>query len=296
MNHDLTPEERRHVENLRAVAESLSAPAAKPRPAATAAAGGAPPRSHRTRNGLLGTLVAGALLVLGKLKFVGLLATVLKLPTLLTMLLSIGVYATQWGLPFATGFVLLIFVHELGHWIVIRREGLPAGAPVFIPFVGALISLKGRPRDAGVEARVALGGPVLGSLGAWAVMAAGLLADVPMLVGLGHVGAWLNLFNLLPVAPLDGGRAAGAFSRAFWIAGYTLGLVFVLLHPSPILILVMVLGLVTLWQRWRHPVPGYHAISRGQRLAIALVYGALVVTLVLTLAIPVPGPTFPTAR
>lgn len=289
-------EQERHLANLRAVAESLREPAAARRAPATGGPGAPGAPTHRGRNGMLGAAVAAAVLVLSKLKFIGLLASVLKLKTVVTMLLSIGVYGVQWGLPFATGFVLLIFVHELGHWVVLRREGIPAGAPVFIPFVGALISMKGRPRDAAVEARVALGGPVLGSLGAWAVMAAGLLGGYPMLVGLGHVGAWLNLFNLLPVSPLDGGRAAGAFSRAFWLVGYGLGVVALLLMPSPILLIVMALGLFTLWQRWRHPVPGYDAISRGQRLAIGLVYLGLVVALVATLAIPVPGPMFPTAR
>lgn len=295
----MTPEptdQERHLANLRAVADSLREPAPR-RPAPAASGGGAPGApSQRGRYGVIGGVVAAVVFLLGKLKFIGLFASVLKLQTVVTMLLSIGVYGIQWGLPFATGFVLLIFVHELGHWVVLRREGIPAGAPVFIPFVGALISMKGRPRDAAVEARVALGGPVLGSLGAWAVMAAGLLGGLPMLVGLGHVGAWLNLFNLLPVAPLDGGRAAGAFSRAFWLVGYALGVAILLLMPSPILLIVMVLGLFTLWQRWRHPVPGYDTITRGQRFAIGLVYLGLVVALVATLAIPVPGPMFPTSR
>jgi Zn-dependent protease len=183
--------------------------------------------------------------------------------------------------------VLLIFVHELGHAIVLKREGIPAGAPVFIPFVGALISMRGQPRDAAVEARVALGGPVLGSLAAWAVMAAGVAAHRPFLIGLGHVGAWLNLFNLIPVSPLDGGRIVGAFTHAFWMAGYALGVVALLLMPSPILVIVLVVGLFTLWRRWKHPIPGYHVIPRGQRLAIGLAYGVLIVLLVASLEVPV---------
>ncbi len=288
-----TPEEQRHLENLRAVAASLRE---KPRAPGTASAGDpAHGPTHRGRNGVLGSIAAAAVLVLGKLKFVGLLGELLQLKTIVTLLISIAVYATQWGWPFATGFVLLILVHELGHALMLRREGIPAGAPVFIPFVGAVISMRGRPRDAAVEARVGIAGPVLGSLGAWAVMAAGLAGGWPILIGLGHVGAWLNLFNLLPVSPLDGGRVAGAFSRAFWIAGYALGVLVLLLMPSPILLIVMALGLFTLWQRWRHPIPGYDAIPRGQRLAIGLAYLMLVVALVATLAIPVPAPTIPGA-
>jgi len=278
---NLDAETRKRIENLRAV---LAGPA-REKP-------GAPPRrpaddaqhpGHRTRNTVLGGVGAVGIFLLSKLKFLGLLAGVLKLKTLATMVLSIGLYATEWGLPFAIGFVLLIFVHELGHWVVLHREGIPAGAPVFIPFLGAFIAMRGRPRDAYVEAKVAIGGPVLGSLAAWAVLAAGMLGRQPLLVTLGHAGILLNLFNLIPVSPLDGGRIAGAFSRAFWIGGYALGVVALLVTRSPLLLLVLAIGLFTLWQRWRHPVPGYDAIPRGQRLMIAAGYAALVIALAVTL-------------
>lgn len=279
----LTPEEeaRKRLENLRAVMAGPS-PEKPPSGARPPSAPGTP-HSHRARNGVLGTLAAGALFLLGKLKFLGLLASVLKLKTLATMLLSIVMYAAGWGWPFAVGFVLLIFVHELGHAIVLRREGIPAGAPVFIPFLGAFIAMKGQPRDAYVEAKVAIGGPVLGSLGAWAVLAAGLAFERPFLVTLGHTGILLNLFNLIPVSPLDGGRIAGVFTRGFWIAGYALGVVALVATRSPILFLVLLVGLFTLWQRWRNPVPGYDHVPGGKRLAMGLAFGALVLTLVLTL-------------
>lgn len=290
-----SPEERealKRIENLRAVL--AGPPAAK----AVSARGGAPPGgpagaqgahpSHRTRNTSIGAVAAALAFLAGKLKFLGLLAGVLKFKTLATMLLSIGLYATQWGLPFAIGFVLLIFVHELGHVIVLRREGIPAGAPVFIPFVGALIAMRGMPRDAYVEAKVGIGGPIAGSIAAGAVLGAGLLLGRPFLVALGHTGVLLNLFNLIPVSPLDGGRIAGAFSRAFWIVGYAIGIVALLLTRSPMLLLVLVVGLFTLWQRWRHPVPGYDAIPRSKRLAMGLAYGVLVIGLVLTTGIELP--------
>ncbi len=278
---DPQEEERRRIENLRAV---LAGRTQEERKAAPEAPGGSKP-SHNTRNGIWGTIVAGALLLGGKLKFLGLLAGVLKLKTLGTMLLSIGMYATSWGWPFAVGFVLLIFVHEMGHVIALRREGIPAGAPVFIPFLGAFIAMKGQPRDAYVEAKVGIGGPILGSLGAWAVLAAGMVADQPLLVTLGHTGILLNLFNLIPVSPLDGGRIAGVFTRAFWIAGYALGVAAMVLMKSAILLIVLVVGLFTLWQRWNHPIPGYHDVPAGKRLAMGLMYAGLVVALVLTLGV-----------
>jgi len=278
---NLDAETRKRIENLRAV---LAGPAReKPGAPPSRPADDAQHPGHRTRNAVLGGAGAVGIFLLSKLKFLGLLAGVLKLKTLATMVLSIGLYATEWGLPFAIGFVLLIFIHELGHWIVLHREGIPAGAPVFIPFLGAFIAMRGRPRDAYVEAKVAIGGPVLGSLAAWAVLAAGMLGRQPLLVTLGHAGILLNLFNLIPVSPLDGGRIAGAFSRAFWIGGYALGVVALLVTRSPLLLLVLAIGLFTLWQRWRHPVPGYDAIPRGRRLMIAAAYAALVIALAVTL-------------
>jgi Zn-dependent protease len=228
-------------------------------------------------------------LLAGKLKFLGFLGAALKFKTLGTMALSVAAYATQWGFPFALGFVLLIFVHELGHAIVLWKEKIPAGAPVFIPFVGAFIAMRGLPRNAYVEAKVAFGGPLLGSLGAWAVLAAGLAARVPLLAALGHTGILLNLFNLVPVSPLDGGRIAGAFTKSFWVAGYAVGVVALLLTRSPILFLVLLVGLWTLYQRWHHPVPGYDAISPGKRLVVAMGYLGLIVLLVATLPLGVKG-------
>jgi Zn-dependent protease len=237
----------------------------------------------RKKRGVIGGALAAVAAALGKLKFLGVLAGVLKLKTLLTMALAVGVYAMAWGWKFALGFVLLIFVHEMGHAIAMKQKGVPASAPVFIPFVGAVIAMRGMPRDAGVEAYVALGGPILGSIGAWFTLALGMQFQQPLLVALGHVGILINLFNLIPVPPLDGGRIAGAFSRVFWVAGYALGLVAVWYVRSPILVVVLVLGLFSLIQRWKHPVPGYHDIPMGQRLAIGLVYVGLIAALIYTL-------------
>ncbi|NOT35424.1 MAG: site-2 protease family protein [Candidatus Eisenbacteria bacterium] len=275
-------EARRRIENLRAVMAGAQ-PAASIKPAAGPSA--EPHASHRKRNGILGVIGTAFVVIVSKLKFLGLLASVLKFKTLATMLLSIGLYAFEWGWAFAAGFVLLIFVHELGHAVVLKHEGIPAGAPVFIPFLGAFIAMRGMPRDAYVEAKVAIGGPVLGSLAAWAVLGVGLAMNHPLLVTLGHSGILLNLFNLIPVSPLDGGRIAGAFTRTFWIAGYVLGIGAFALTRSPILLIALAVGLITLWQRWRHPVPGYHDIPRAQRLAIGLGYALLLVALALTLPI-----------
>jgi len=264
----------REVENLRAVYQSLQRPQAQART-----------RQSHGGKAAAGVAVAGLLFVLGKAKFLGVLAGVLKFKTLATMLLSIGAYAIEWGWLFALGFVLLMFVHEMGHAIAMRAEGIPAGAPVFIPFVGAFIAMHGQPRDAAVEARVAIAGPVVGSLAAWAVLGAGLALEQRLLLALGHTAVLLNLFNLVPVPPLDGGRIAGAFTRTYWVIGYALGIVALLVTWSPLLLIVLVVGLWTLVQRWRNPVPGYDSLPPRQRTRIALSYAALVTGLVATLSV-----------
>lgn len=179
-----------------------------------------------------------------------------KFKTLATMLLSVGADAIEWGWLFAVGFVLLIFVHEMGHAVAMRLERIPAGAPVFIPFVGAFIAMQGQPRNAAVEARVAMAGPVV----------------------------LINLFNLVPVPPLDGGRIVTAFTRAYWVIGYAVGIVALLVTRSPLLLIVLVVGLWSLVKRWRTPVAGYDALPPRQRALIALAYAALVTGLVATLA------------
>src|SRR5688572_23531540 len=119
--------------------------------------------------GALGALAAAGVLIVkfgAKLKAVLLLLPKLKLfTTSASMLVSIGAYALIWGWKFAVGFVLLLLVHEMGHVIQARREGLDASAPLFIPFLGAAIALKDLPKNAAVEARVGLAGPILGTIG-----------------------------------------------------------------------------------------------------------------------------------
>ena len=190
------------------------------------------------------------------------------------MLVSIAAYAWIWGLPFAIGFVILIFVHELGHVIELRRQGVPASAPLFIPFLGAVIGMRELPDDAWKEAKVALAGPILGSVGAAACWIAGEATGSELLVALAFVGFFLNLFNLIPIVPLDGGRAAGALHPALWFVGLLLMVGLVVVRPNPILVLIVVIGGLDLWNRWRArgdarrllPALGRAARDGGRRL------------------------------
>lgn len=215
------------------------------------------------------------------LKFGGLLLKLKVLTTAGSMLVSIAAYAWIWGWQFAVGFVLLIFVHELGHVLELRRQGVPASAPLFIPFLGAVVGMKQLPDDAWKEARVALAGPILGSLGAAAVWVAAEWTGSEFLLALAFVGFFLNLFNLIPIVPLDGGRAAAAIHPAVWLVGLILMVGLAVVRPNPILFLIVIVGGLELWRRWgeRHERAEYYRLAVSQRVAVAVVYIGLIVAL-----------------
>jgi Zn-dependent protease len=196
--------------------------------------------------------------------------------TALTMVVSVGAYTLLWGWRFAAIFVVLIFVHELGHALWLRHEGIPSGAPVFIPFLGAVIGMRGRPHDAYVEAKVGLAGPVLGTIGAAVVLGIGEWQNSDLLRAAGHTGFLLNLFNLLPIVPLDGGRAMAAIHPALWIAGIVGLAALLIVAPNAILILILVLGGREAWMRWRSrqdaATASYYTVATAHRVVIAVIY------------------------
>jgi len=264
-----------HLERLRR--EQARRAGAPPEPPAE-------PASNGRKAGLAGIGVL-LLALLGKAK--GLLAGLkfLSLGKVLTtggtMLLSIWVYALAFGLPFAAGFVILIFIHEMGHAVWIRRHGLRAGAPVFIPFVGAMIALKDQPHDARMEAEIAIAGPIAGGLGALACWGLGVATGRPIFSALAYTAFFLNLFNCLPVSPLDGGRVAAAISRWLWIAGLAVAVPFAIWSHHPILILIVILGGIRAYKAFRSHDEGqaYYAIAPHVRWAIAAIYFVVVVIL-----------------
>jgi Zn-dependent protease len=202
-----------------------------------------------------------------------------------SIFISFGLYVWYGGLWFGVGLIVLLFVHEMGHVIEARRQGLPVSAPMFIPFLGAAITLKAFPRDAWHEAKMALAGPLLGSLGAAAIYAVGVVEDSNRLKAIAFLGFFINLFNLLPIVPLDGGRAVAALHPALWLVGL-LGLAaLVVLRPNPILILILVFAAMELYRRWQMrgdpAARSYYRVRPWQRAAVAIAYFGLAALLVL---------------
>jgi Zn-dependent protease len=224
-----------------------------------------------------GPIAAFLILLATKGKAILLLLPKLKIfTTSASMLVSIGAYSLIWGWKFAVGLVLLLLLHELGHVIQLRREGVEASAPMFIPFLGAVIAAKSMGDDAAAEARVGLAGPILGSIATLVPLGIWLATGEEFWQAIAYVGFFLNLLNLLPVLPLDGGRAMAALSPAVWILGYValVGLTFA--FPNPILILVLIFGGLELWHRWRNrntpEARAYHAIPTRTRALVAVTY------------------------
>lgn len=156
----------------------------------------------------------------------------------ISMMVSVGAYALVFPLEASIGLVLMIFIHELGHVWAAKRKGLPVSAPMFIPFLGALITMKRSPRDAATEAYVAIGGPLLGTLGATIAFVFGLLYSQPAFLVAAYLGFFINLFNLLPIHPLDGGRIATAVSRWLWLVGLVLGMLVIWYLQSLLLLII----------------------------------------------------------
>jgi Zn-dependent protease len=215
-----------------------------------------------------------------------------------SMLVSFVLYAMlfslkkgpTFGVLFAAGFVLLILVHELGHSFAMRHFGLSASPPIFIPFMGALINLRQQPRNAWEEAVVGIGGPALGTIGALFCHAMYLFTGAELLLLLAWFGYLLNLFNLLPVPPLDGGRITAAVSPWIWMPGL-LGLVWMIFaqwhatgRPSFLLMLLLFFAwpriVQTLRQRRTRETNPYYDISRRAKWTMGAWYFGLGLSLI----------------
>lgn len=203
-----------------------------------------------------------------------------------SMLLSVFAYALVYGWRYAAGFVVLIFCHEMGHYLAARRYGLRVGLPTFIPFVGAWVALEDQPRDARTEAHIGIAGPLLGTIAALACYGLARETDSKLLLALAYAGFFLNLFNLIPVAPLDGGRITAVLSPRVWLLGAPVLVAAFLWRPSPIFILIVLAAVPQLKTAWDYDpdAPASHAYqsaSAEDKLTIGVFYIGLIVFLAL---------------
>jgi Zn-dependent protease len=251
---------------------------------------GPQPVQHKPRSAVrqrLGAIVAAVVAFLAKFKAILFALPKIKLlATSGTMIVSILAYGSIWGLSFALGFVVLLLVHEMGHVIALRREGIKASAPMFIPFLGAVITSKSLGDNAAAEARVGLAGPILGSIGAAACVLIWRATGHDYWRALAFTGFFLNLFNLLPVLPLDGGRAMAAMAPAVWFVGFAGMIAFAIVFPNPIILIIILFAALETMRRWKVRKAGgqeqeaYYRVSRLDRALVAAVYLSLVALLV----------------
>lgn len=215
------------------------------------------------------------------MKFLLLLLTAGKLGKVLvsggSMLLSVVAYAFIYGWRYAAGFVGLIFVHEMGHYLAARQRGLNVGLPTFLPFVGAWIELKDQPHDAETEAWVGFAGPLLGSIAALACYFIARDQGSNLLLALAYAGFFLNLFNLIPLSPFDGGRITAVLSPRIWLLGVPVMIALFFWRPSPILLIMAILAAPQVMKAWKYDPQApenraYYTASTETRLQYALYY------------------------
>lgn len=244
----------------------------------------------RNRKGIFGILGAILLVlikfkailifILMKFKFLFILLKLGKFAsTLISMLLMIVIYAEIYGWAFGLGFVLLLFIHEVGHYLSAKIVKLDVTLPIFIPFVGAAIRMKEEPKDAVTEAKVAIGGPLLGSFGALICLVLYFLIQENFLAALAYSGFILNLFNLIPLHPLDGGRVVSAVSPKLWLIGIPIGVIALVKFFNPILLILLVLGVMHLINQYKNPNKSYYKVKPSTRLVFALAYFSLMLLL-----------------
>ncbi len=250
----------------------------------------------KKRKGLAGLGGIGATIMALLLKLQG-LAFLLKFGIAgITALASVAIYAFFLGWPFAIGLVALLFLHEMGHAIVMKLKGIPVGGMIFVPMLGAAVMMRQMPQNARDEAEVGIAGPIAGTIAASLCL---LLARLypqygALLASLAYFGFFMNLFNLIPIVPFDGGRVLAAIDRRIWIIGF-LGLLAFQIWSwfqgnfSIWLLFFIAMAATQLWARGTKPntpqEQAYYNVPIGTRIVLSLVYFGLAAVLVLGMSI-----------
>jgi Zn-dependent protease len=241
------------------------------------------PEPQSPRRDLVGWLGSGALAVWAVVKY-GLffLVKVPALTTLVSAAISVGAWSLILGPWAAVALVVMIFVHEMGHVVEIRRQGMQATAPIFIPFMGAAIFQRSHPTDALKQAQIGIAGPIAGTLGASVAFLFYTTTHSPIFLVAAWFGSFLNLINLIPAGMLDGGWILAPVSRWLLVAGYGLIAigVFVLHAFSVLLLVIALLGLPQLIARFRAgESPYYTSVPDSAKWALGLSWLGLVLYL-----------------
>ncbi|MDP9018867.1 MAG: site-2 protease family protein [Candidatus Eremiobacteraeota bacterium] len=247
-----------------------------------------PPKEEGKSNALKtagGTAVGIGLLAA---KFKGLLLLLLNFKWILiafkgfafagTFLLSFWFYTLFWGWKFALALVLLLAIHEFGHYFAMRFFGVPASLPFFVPFMGALVTMKGTPPSAFHESIIALAGPFMGTLASAGCALIGSLTGDPFWYATASFGFFMNLFNMAPVMPLDGGRIVGSLSPRIWVGGLVLFVIAIFAFHlyNPLLILLILVSLPQVWAAWKGNLDShYYDTSVPHRILIGTSYFVL---------------------
>ncbi len=264
-------------------------------------------RARKRRLVGLGSL--GAALIGAVLKFKALLVLALDIKWVaflgkfglasISALVSVAVYAHLFGWSFAVGLVVLLFIHEMGHAVIMKLKGIPVGGMVFIPLLGAAVFMRRMPGHARDEAEVGIAGPMAGALAALAcLLIAHQMVETSGLPGiwgpLAYFGCFLNLFNLIPIMPFDGGRVLAAVDRRIWIVGFMLLIALQiwqwLIHSTSIwLLLFIIIAATDFWARRgfkKSPeTQAYYAVPVVERIIIGVAYFALAAALVMGMAL-----------
>ncbi|HLZ94015.1 MAG TPA: site-2 protease family protein [Candidatus Dormibacteraeota bacterium] len=239
------------------------------------------PQPRKSTNAAAGWLAGLGTAVIAFLKYGGLL--LLKIPalgTLVSVLISFAGYAWWQGPAFAAALIAMIFVHEMGHVFEIRRQGMKATAPIFIPFLGAAIFQREHPTTALKQAQIGIAGPIAGTIGATVAYFLFLSTGQSVFLLAAVLGFILNLFNLIPVWQLDGSWILAPVSKWVYVAGYGLVVLAVLWLHSIFLIIIAVFGLSSLVQRFRQAQnPYYTSVPVRARWALGASWLGLVVYL-----------------
>lgn len=206
------------------------------------------------------------ILTKGKLLLVGLT----KSQTLFSMFISFGAYWAIWGWKFALGVVLSIYVHEMGHVFALRRFGIRSSLPTFIPGLGALIRMKQSPANPIEDARVGLAGPWWGLFAALVAYSVFLITDWQSWGAIAQVGAWINLFNLLPLVPLDGGRGFRALTTMHRVLACTVILGMWFFSREGLLLLLLLMGIITTFAKSPQKDPDMRTLIEYIALIISL--------------------------